>query len=138
MRWLDSLSSVPHIELVMTPRFSVVIPAHNGARFLPQLLDSVEEAKARYVGAEPIEVVVVDNRSTDATAEIAQARGCRLVREEKRVIAAVRNHVFDPLGEAVRTADDVIYDLDVDNPPRPVVDPVVEAVAINRVECAGS
>lgn len=75
----------------MTPRFSVVIPAHNEARFLPQLLDSIEEARARYTGADPIEVLVVDNCSTDATAEIAQARGCRLVREQKRIIAAVRN-----------------------------------------------
>jgi predicted amidohydrolase len=52
--------------------------------------------------------------------------------------AGAGNHIFDPLGEAVRTADDVLYDLEVDNPPRPVVDPVVEAVVIDRVECAGA
>jgi len=51
--------------------------------------------------------------------------------------AGAGNHVFDPLGEAVRTADDVIYDLDIDNPPRPVVDPVVEAVAIDCVDIIG-
>ena len=79
------------IEPVMAPRFSLIIPAHNEAQFLPSLLDSVEEAKRRYGGAGAIEVVVVDNASTDSTAEIALKRGCRLVRERKRVIAAVRN-----------------------------------------------
>ena len=79
------------IELVVAPRFSLVVPAHNEAAFLPRLLDSVNEAKQRYLGAEPIEVLVVDNGSTDSTAEIALTRGCRLVREDKRVIAAVRN-----------------------------------------------
>ena len=75
----------------MAPRFSLVIPAHNEASFLPRLLDSVDEAKKRYLGAEPIEVLVVDNCSTDSTSEIAVTRGCRVVHEDKRVIAAVRN-----------------------------------------------
>ena len=48
--------------------------------------------------------------------------------------AGAGNHIFDPLGEAVRTADDVLYELDVENPTRPVIDPVAEAVAIDRVE----
>ena len=30
--------------------------------------------------------------------------------------AGAGNHVFDPLGEAVRTADDVLYELDVERP----------------------
>jgi glycosyltransferase involved in cell wall biosynthesis len=79
------------IEQVMAPRFSLVIPAHNEEAFLPRLLDSVEEAKERYHGEGAIEVLVVDNRSTDSTAEIASRRGCIVLHEEKRVIAAVRN-----------------------------------------------
>lgn len=75
----------------MAPGISLVIPAHNEAAYLPSLLDSVHEARQRYLGDEEIEVVVVDNCSTDETAEIATERGCRVVREEKRVIAAVRN-----------------------------------------------
>jgi glycosyltransferase involved in cell wall biosynthesis len=75
----------------MATGISLVIPARNEAEYLPALLDSVDEARKRYVGSEEIEVVVVDNCSTDSTAEIARARGCRVVREEKRIIAAVRN-----------------------------------------------
>jgi glycosyltransferase involved in cell wall biosynthesis len=75
----------------MAPRISLVIPAHNEADFLPGLLDSVDEARRRYAGDEEIEVIVVDNCSTDETAEIASQRGCRVVREERRIIAAVRN-----------------------------------------------
>jgi len=48
--------------------------------------------------------------------------------------AGAGNHIFDPLGEAVRTADDVLYELDLESPPTPVVDPVGEAVVIRRVE----
>lgn len=76
----------------MKPRFSLVIPARNEEACLPRLLDSVDVARARYAGGPgAIEVIVADNASTDGTAAIAAARGCRVVRVEKRVIAAVRN-----------------------------------------------
>jgi len=48
--------------------------------------------------------------------------------------AGAGNHVFDPLGEAVRSADDVLYELAVENPPKLVVDPREEAVEITEVE----
>jgi predicted amidohydrolase len=48
--------------------------------------------------------------------------------------AGAGNHVFDPAGEPVRTADDRTYELDVDNPPPTIVDPVEHAVDIERVE----
>ncbi len=74
------------------PRISVVIPAHNEARYLPRLLDSIEVARAAY-GAVPgaLEVIVADNASTDGTAAIAAERGCRVATQPKRVISAVRN-----------------------------------------------
>ncbi|HIJ65434.1 MAG TPA: glycosyltransferase [Candidatus Hydrogenedentes bacterium] len=73
-------------------RFSLVIPAHNEADYLPQLLDTVDAARRRYRGGEEaIEVVVADNASTDVTAEVARARGCRVAYVEKRAIAAARN-----------------------------------------------
>ena len=74
------------------PRFSLIIPAYNEEAYLPALLNSVETARACYTGGpDAVEVVVADNESTDATAELARTSGCRVVREEKRVIAAVRN-----------------------------------------------
>jgi glycosyltransferase involved in cell wall biosynthesis len=75
-----------------TPRFSLVIPAHNEEGYLPRLLDSVDRARGAYAGgAGAIEVIVADDASTDATADIASARGCRLVRVEARRIARARN-----------------------------------------------
>ena len=75
-----------------SPIFSVAIPAYNEAALLPRLLDSIEVARTRYRG-EPaaIEVIVGNDASTDATAEIARARGCVVVDVEKRAIAAARN-----------------------------------------------
>ncbi|MDY6838182.1 MAG: glycosyltransferase [Thermodesulfobacteriota bacterium] len=74
------------------PRFSLIVPAYNEEAYLPALLKSVHKARTSYVGgADAIEVLVVDNASTDATADLARRQGCRVVREEKRVIAAVRN-----------------------------------------------
>lgn len=73
-------------------RHSVVIPAFNEEKYLPRLLDSIEQAKAAYRhGPGAIEVVIADNASTDATAAIALDRGCRVARVEKRRIAAARN-----------------------------------------------
>ncbi len=73
-------------------RISVVIPAYNEAAYLPALLDSIDVARAAYGrGPDAVEVIVADNDSTDATAEIARCRGCRVVLERERVIAAVRN-----------------------------------------------
>lgn len=76
----------------MNPRFSLVIPAFNEERFLPRLLDSVDEARQAYRrGPDAVEVVVADNCSTDRTATLAREWGCRVVRVEKRVIGAARN-----------------------------------------------
>ncbi|MDP7639763.1 MAG: glycosyltransferase [Candidatus Hydrogenedentes bacterium] len=74
------------------PRFSVVIPAYNEEAYLPRLVDSINAAREAYAGGrDAVEVVVGDNVSTDATAAVALARGCRVARVEKRVIGAVRN-----------------------------------------------
>jgi glycosyltransferase involved in cell wall biosynthesis len=74
------------------PRFSVVIPAHNEARYLPPLVDSLDRARRRLPGgAGEVEVIVADNGSDDGTAAIAAQHGCRVVPVERRVIAAARN-----------------------------------------------
>ena len=73
-------------------RQTLVIPAHNEEELLPRLLDTVEIARARYsFGPDAIEVIVADNASTDRTAEIAAARGCRVAPVTKRAISASRN-----------------------------------------------
>lgn len=58
----------------MIPRISVVIPAYNEERHIAACL----EALTRQTISEPFEVIVVDNASTDRTAEIARSYGDRL------------------------------------------------------------
>ena len=74
------------------PAISLVIPAYNEAALLPRLLDTIDAARDRFAGGrDQIEVIVADNESTDDTAAIARARGCRVAPVEKRMIAAARN-----------------------------------------------
>ena len=74
------------------PALSLVVPCHNEAELLPRLLDTVDRARGRFRGGrDAVEVIVADNGSTDATAEIAAARGCRVVGVTERCIAAARN-----------------------------------------------
>lgn len=80
------------MEAGPTPRFSLIVPAHNEQSYLGRLLDSVEAARSRCRhGAAAVEVVVADDGSTDATGAIAEQRGCRVVRLAARRIAAARN-----------------------------------------------
>jgi len=73
-------------------RISLIIPAYNEESYLPRLLDTVSEARKRYRhGPEAIEIIVVDNASSDATPAIARDFGALVVREERHIIAAVRN-----------------------------------------------
>jgi glycosyltransferase involved in cell wall biosynthesis len=72
--------------------FSVIIPAYNEEQYLPRLLDSIDLARSNYSrGAAAVEVIVADNDSSDRSAEIATARGARVVKVAKRRIAAARN-----------------------------------------------
>src|SRR5688572_19307503 len=68
---------------------SFVIPAHNEAALLGDTL-RILRASADELG-EPFEIIVVDDASTDATAEIARNGGARVQRIERRHIAASRN-----------------------------------------------
>ena len=73
-------------------RFSVIIPAYNEEKYLPRLLESIETARANYSGGgDAIEIIVADNDSSDATAEVAAAHGARVVHVPTRRIGAARN-----------------------------------------------
>jgi glycosyltransferase involved in cell wall biosynthesis len=84
--------------------FSVVVPAHNEERLLPGALRAISKAADAVAGE--VEIVVVANRCTDATAEIARAAGAVVVEDESRNISAVRNAgAGRARGEALVTID---------------------------------
>ena len=68
---------------------SFIVPAHNEEACLARTLQAIHES-ARVVG-QPYEVIVVDDASTDATAEIARQNSARVVSVNNRQIAATRN-----------------------------------------------
>ena len=70
------------------PRVSVVIPTYNYARYVPEAIDSVLAQSF-----EELEIIVVDDGSTDKTAEVLRAFGgqLRVIRQERRGLSAARN-----------------------------------------------
>jgi glycosyltransferase involved in cell wall biosynthesis len=75
------------------PLISVVIPAYNGEAFLGQAIESaLGQTWAR------TEVIVVDDGSTDSSAEIAGSYPVELVRQDNRGVAAARNRGVDQAG----------------------------------------
>ncbi|HEX7964030.1 MAG TPA: glycosyltransferase family A protein, partial [Candidatus Saccharimonadales bacterium] len=70
---------------------SIVIPAYNEERHLAACLEAI-----RAQSEPPLEVVVVDNNSTDRTAEIARRYPfVRVVHEERQGIVFARGAGFD-------------------------------------------
>ena len=69
---------------------SVIIPAYNYAHFLTQTLHSVLRQDT---GDVPVEIIVVDDGSTDATADAAQAFGAqiRYIHQQNQGLSAARN-----------------------------------------------
>src|SRR5438045_4744906 len=110
-------------------RQTLVIPAHNEEALLPRLLDTVDVARARYsFGPDAIEVIVADNASTDRTAEIAAARGCRVVSVAKRAISAARN------GGAAQASSPILAFIDADSQIHPeTFNGIERALADNRI-----
>jgi glycosyltransferase involved in cell wall biosynthesis len=68
---------------------SFIIPAHNEEKHIGNCIAAiVEAAKA---SSDPFEVIVVDDESTDRTAEIAANHGAKVLKVAHRQIAAARN-----------------------------------------------
>lgn len=70
-------------------QLSVIVPAHNEQAVLPKTLLHIR-ASLEAAGVES-ELIVVDNASEDATAEVARGSGAKVISERTRNIAAVRN-----------------------------------------------
>src|SRR6266700_5861131 len=68
---------------------SFIVPAHNEELWIGKCLGSIRTTMEKL--AEPYEVIVVDDASTDSTPRIAEQMGVRTLRVEHRKISAVRN-----------------------------------------------
>jgi glycosyltransferase involved in cell wall biosynthesis len=68
---------------------SFIVPAHDEERLLGATLDALRHAASTLDPSS--EIIVVDDASTDATAEVARAHGARVLAVAHRQIAATRN-----------------------------------------------
>jgi glycosyltransferase involved in cell wall biosynthesis len=100
---------------------TVVIPAYNEEKLLPATLEAVELA-AQGVGS--VELIVVDNESTDRTREIAAGSGAKVISESVHNISRVRN------AGAQAASGEVIVFIDADTLVRPgVIEKILEAMS---------
>lgn len=83
-------------------KISVVIPAYNEEKSISSCLNSLLKQTTR-----PYEIIVVDNNSTDATAEIVKKyKDVKIVFEKKQGIIPARNTGFDNVkGEIIARCD---------------------------------
>ena len=88
----------------MKKKISVIIPAHNEEKYVSRCIRSIKAASLNY--GYPIEIIVVCNRCTDRTAEIAKKHGAKVVFNNDRCIAKVRNAgIFSASGDIIVTID---------------------------------
>lgn len=83
------------------PLVSVVIPVFNGERFLREAVDSVLDQKYS-----PIEIIVVDDGSTDGAATVARSLPVRYLHQTNQGPAAARNRGIEQAqGSLIAFAD---------------------------------
>ena len=68
---------------------SIIIPARNEEAFLPFCLSAINQA-ADFAHAH-VEVIVIINRCTDQTENIARQAGCKIVYNDSKNLAQIRN-----------------------------------------------
>ena len=100
-----AFTRVPFPEDVAWPRISVVVCSYNGEQTIRECLDGL-----RGLDYPDHEVIVVDDGSTDSTAEIAARYPFRLIRTENRGLSSARNAgLAAATGEIVAYIDDDAY-----------------------------
>jgi glycosyltransferase involved in cell wall biosynthesis len=112
-------------------KLSVIIPAFNEAKRIGSCLEQLREALAAALDTDDTsEVLVVDNNSTDATAELARKAGVRVIFEPVNQIARARN-----AGANQATGDWLLF-LDADTLVSAETMAEMRA-ACHRFDCAG-
>jgi glycosyltransferase involved in cell wall biosynthesis len=83
------------------PSISIIIPAYNEARGLPDVLARLQNWRAR------AEIVVVDDGSSDDTARVAENAGIRVIRhaQNKGYGASLKSGIRATTGEVIVTLD---------------------------------
>lgn len=115
-------------------KISVVIPAFNEERLLPETLPAIRAAMEAFERRGwASELIVCDNNSTDRTAEIARAAGARVVFEPVNQISRARNR------GAAEAVGDWIFFVDADSrPSAELLSDAADAIATGSCLAGGS
>lgn len=90
------------MPIKLKSRISVVVPAYNEENYLPACLASLQ--KQQFNGE--YEIIVVDNNSSDKTAQIAEQAGVKVVFEPRQGVGAARQAgCAISLGEVIAFTD---------------------------------
>jgi len=102
----NRLAEVPFaIDQAKSPKVSVIVCSHNGARTIRETLAALEN-----LAYPDYEVIVVDDGSTDQTSAIASRYKVRLIRTENNGLSAARNVGMNAAsGDIVAYIDDDAY-----------------------------
>jgi glycosyltransferase involved in cell wall biosynthesis len=103
-----AFAELPFPKSLPWPRISVVVCAYNSAETLPSCL-----AGLKALEYPDYEVIVVNDGSTDATAQIVEQYGFRLISTENRGLASARNSGLEA------ASGEIIAYLDADARPGP-------------------
>lgn len=107
-----------------TPDATVIIPAYNEERNILKTLSSLSKSTSR----KNIQIIVVNNNSSDSTASLATAAGATCIDEPEQGITAARNRGLNHAkGKLILNADaDTIY-------PPAWIDLMLEPLSDNKI-----
>ncbi len=117
VRWLIGwslmwrLPGLPDLSVVGSPKVSVLIPARNEEKTLPHLLTALERQTFK-----PYEIIVIDDQSIDATAEIAKQAGVKVVQTAPLPMDWTGKNWALKTGYAASSGDILVF-LDADTEP---------------------
>lgn len=81
------------------PKMAIIIPAFNESSLIPRSLASINQVLE---SNQDTVVVVVDNNSTDETAEIAKFFGAQIIKEPKKGIGEARQSGLEAIPSSVK------------------------------------
>lgn len=85
-------------------KISIIIPAHNEEKYIGKCLESISRASKLFKNQ--VEIIVVLNRCTDRTEEIAKSYDCIIVKNNDKNLSKIRNAGVEiARGEIIVTID---------------------------------
>ncbi|WP_155591186.1 glycosyltransferase [Lysinibacillus cavernae] len=101
---MNEKEPLPEVNNKENIKISILIPAHNEEKYIGKCLESISRASKLYENQ--VEIIVVLNRCTDRTEEIAKSYKCITLKNNDKNLSKIRNAGVDiARGEMIVTID---------------------------------